>query len=105
MRRRQRRVVVQFSGNGPLAFSRLLGIVAEAVFVARKHDAGPRFPEVRGKSKTVERYPFFGNKTAGHRTPKPGYGRRVSVLPRTFGSAFRKYAANSGTPVHAGLFE
>ena len=65
MRRRQRRVVVRFSGNGPLTFPRLLDVVADTPIVARTRCAGPRFPEVRGKSKTAEHNAFFGNKTAG----------------------------------------
>lgn len=59
MRRRQRRVVVWFSDNGPLTFPRLLDVVAEAVFIARKHDAGSRFPEVRGKTKNCRAQPDF----------------------------------------------
>ena len=51
--------------NGPLRFPRLLDVVADAAIVARARDAGPSFPEVRGKSKTAEHNAFFGNKTAG----------------------------------------
>ena len=45
----------------------------------------------------------FGNKTAGHESTKPGSGRQISVLPRTFEISKRKYAANSGTPGHTSL--
>ena len=37
------------SGNGPLMFSRLLDVVADAANVARTRFVGPRIPEVRGK--------------------------------------------------------
>ena len=72
--------------------------------VARKHDAEPRFPEVRGKSRLAERNPIFGNKTAGQRSSKQGRGRLISVLPRTSGIGRRKYAANSAIPEHTALF-
>lgn len=49
MRRRQRRVVVRFSDNGSLTFSRQLDVVADAAIYALTRDAEPRFPEVRGK--------------------------------------------------------
>lgn len=49
MRRRQRRVVVRFSDNGPLTFLRQLDVVADAATYALTHDAEPRFSEVRGK--------------------------------------------------------
>lgn len=49
MRRRQRRVVVRFSDNGPLTFPRLLDVVEDAVIVARAYDTGSCFSEVRGK--------------------------------------------------------
>ena len=49
MRRRQRRVVVRFSDNGPLTFSRQLDVVSDAAIYAFTHDVEPRFPEVRGK--------------------------------------------------------
>lgn len=49
MRRRQRRVVVRFSDNGPLTFPRQLDVVADAANVARTRFAGPRISEVRGK--------------------------------------------------------
>lgn len=49
MRRRQRRVVVRFSGNGPLTFLRQLDVAADAANVARTRFAGHRISEVRGK--------------------------------------------------------
>lgn len=49
MRRGQRRVVVRFSGNGPLTFLRLLDVVSDVASVARARFAGPRIPKVRGK--------------------------------------------------------
>lgn len=49
------------------------------------------------KLKTAEHNLIFGNKTAGHRTPKPGPGWLILVLPRTSGIAAQKYTANSGT--------
>ena len=49
VRRRQRRVVVRFSGNGPLTFQWRLDVAAGAAIAARTRDTGPRFPEVRGK--------------------------------------------------------
>lgn len=104
MRRRQRRVVVRFSGNGPLTFLRLLDVAAGAAYVARTRFAGPRISEVRGKSETSERNPIFANKTAGRGRVKPGSGRPISVLPRTSGIAARKYAANSGSSEHNALF-
>lgn len=45
--------------HGPLTFPRLLDVVAEAVFIARKHDAGSRFPEVRGKIKNCRAQPVY----------------------------------------------
>ena len=63
-----------------------------------------RIPEVRGKSETTEHNPIFGNKTAGRGSVKPVSGRLISVLSRTSGIGFRKYAANSGTPEHTALF-
>lgn len=44
-----KKVVVRFSDNGPLTFSRQLDVVADAAIYAFTHDAEPRFPEVRGK--------------------------------------------------------
>ena len=96
MRRRQRRVVVWFADNGPLAFPRQLDVVADAANVARTRFAGPRNSEVRGKSKTSEHSPIFSNKTACCGRVKPGLVPG-SWLPRTSESARRKYAANSGT--------
>ena len=87
MRRRQRRVVVRFSGNGPLMFPLLLDVVADAADVARTRFAGPRISEVRGKSKTSEHNPIFANKTAGRGCLKLGSGRPILVFPRTFGNA------------------
>lgn len=49
MRRRQRRAVVRFSGNGPLTFPRQLDVVADAANVARTRFAGSHISEVRGK--------------------------------------------------------
>ena len=49
MRRRQRRVVVRFSGNGPLMFPLLLDVAADAFIAARAYDVGACFTEVRGK--------------------------------------------------------
>lgn len=37
------------SGNGPLMYSRLLDVVADAAFVARTCFAGPRISDVLGK--------------------------------------------------------
>lgn len=51
MRRRQRRVVVRFSGNGPLTFPRQLDVVADAANVARTRFAGSHISEVRGKNR------------------------------------------------------
>lgn len=59
MRRRQRRVVVRFSDNGPLTFSRQLDVVADAAIYAFTHDAEPRFPEVRGKIGNLRAQPDF----------------------------------------------
>lgn len=57
------------------------------------------------KLKTSEHNLIFGNKTAGRGSIKQGSGRLISVLPRTSEIAGRKYAANSGTPEHAVIFE
>ena len=56
------------------------------------------------KSETSEHNQIFGNKTAGRVSTKPGSVRPISVLPRTSGTARRKYAANSGTHEHTALF-
>lgn len=56
------------------------------------------------KSEISEHNPIFGNKTAGRGSVKPASGRPISVLPRTSGIAARKYAANSGTLEHTGIF-
>ena len=47
MRRRQRRVVVRFSGNGPLTFLRQLDVVADAAIAARTCDVKPLFRNPR----------------------------------------------------------
>lgn len=57
-----------------------------------------------GKIGNLRAHPDFTNKTAGHRSSKPGSGRSISVFPRTSGTARRKYAANSGTHEHTALF-
>lgn len=85
MRRRQRRVVVRFSDNGPLTFSRKLDVVADAANVARTRFVGPRISEVRGKSETSEHNPIFGNKTAGRGRVRPRLVGRSRFLPRTSG--------------------
>lgn len=59
MRRRQRRVVVRFSGNGPLMFPLLLDVVADAADVARTRFAGPRISEVRAKIENLRAQPDF----------------------------------------------
>ena len=59
MRRRQRRVVVRFSDNGPLTFPRLLDVVEDAAIYALTHDAEPRFPKVRGKIGNLRAQPDF----------------------------------------------
>lgn len=87
MRRRQRGVVVRFSGNGSLTFLRQLDVVADAVIYALTHDTETRFTEVRGKSETSEHNRIFVNKTAGRGSLKRGSGRPISIFPRTFGIA------------------
>lgn len=104
MRRRQRRVVVRFSGNGPLTFPRQLDVVADAVNVARALDLELKFRKCWEKSETLEHNVIFCNKTAGRGSVKAGSGRVISVLPRTSGIAARKYAANFGTSEHNVLF-
>lgn len=57
------------------------------------------------KSETAEHNSIFCNKTAGRGSAKPCPGRFFFDFPRTSGIAERKYAANSGTPEHAAVFE
>lgn len=54
-----KKVVVRFSDNGPLTFSRQLDVVADAAIYAFTHDAEPRFPEVRGKIGNLRAQPDF----------------------------------------------
>ena len=56
----------------PFEVSRLLDVVAEAVFIARKHDAGPRFPEVRGKIGNSRAQPDFWQQNRRSRKHKTG---------------------------------
>ena len=72
VRRRQRRVVVRFSGNGPLTFPRLLDVVADAANVARKRFAGPCISEVRGKIENLRAQPDFQQQNRRSRKPKTG---------------------------------
>lgn len=81
MRRRQRRVVVRFSDNGPLTFSRQLDAVADAATYALTHDAEPRFRKCGEKSETSEHNSIFGNKTVGCESVKPGSGRSTLIFP------------------------
>lgn len=62
MRRRQRRVVVRFSGNGPLTFLRLLDVAAGAANVARTRFAGLRISEVLEKIGNLRAQPDFPTK-------------------------------------------
>lgn len=105
MRRRQRRVVVRFSGNGPLTFLRLLDVAAGAANVARTRFAGLRISEVLEKNRKPPSATRFSNKTAGCGRLKSGPGSQISVLHRTSASACRKYAANSGNPEHTAFFK
>ena len=72
MRRRQRRVVVRFSDNGPLTFPRLLDVVADAAIDALTHDAGLRSPEVRGKIETCRAQLDFLQQNRRSRKRKTG---------------------------------
>ena len=72
MRRRQRRVVVRFSGNGPLRFRDNWMLSRKPFFVSRKHDAGPRFPEVRGKIENRRAQPDFWQQNRRSRKRKTG---------------------------------
>ena len=72
MRRRQRRVVVRFSDNGPLTFSRQLDVVADAAIYALTHDAEPRSPEVRGKIGNLRAQPDFRQQNRRSRKRKTG---------------------------------
>lgn len=68
VRRRQRRVFVRVSGNGPLRFRDYWMLSRKPFFVARKHDAGPHFPEVRGKIENRRAQPDF--RQQNRRSPK-----------------------------------
>lgn len=69
------------SGNGPLMYSRLLDVVADAAFVARTRFAGPRISQVRGKSETADHNLIFVNKTAGRGRVKHGSAWLILVSP------------------------
>lgn len=57
------------SGNGPLMYSRLLDVVADAAFVARTLDSESLFRKCGEKSETSEHNRIFSNKTAGRGCP------------------------------------
>lgn len=84
MRRRQRRVVVRFSDNGPLTFSRQLDVVADAANLLEHALQGLVFRKCGEKSETSEHNRIFANKTAGHGSAKRGSGRPISVFTPHF---------------------
>lgn len=67
-----KKVVVRFSDNGPLTFSRQLDVVADAAIYAFTHDAEPRFPEVRGKIGNLRAQPDFWQQNRRSRKRKTG---------------------------------
>ena len=87
MRRRQRRVVVRFSDNGPLTFPRLPDAVADAANVARTRFAGPRISEVRGKIGNLRARPDYFQQNRRSRVPKTGVWSPDLGFSHTSGNA------------------
>lgn len=84
MRRRQRRVVVRFSDNGPLTFLRQLDVVADAANVARTRFVGPRISEVRGKIGNLRAQLDFWQQNRRSWKGKTEAGRPISVFTPHF---------------------
>lgn len=88
-------------GNGPLTFPRLLDVVADTPIVARTRFAGPRFPEVRGKSKTAEHNAFLGTKpqvAEGQNRGLVGSSRFFPALPEAPARSMRQIPEPPSTP-------
>lgn len=86
MRRRQRGVVVRFSGNGPLMFPRLLDVVTDAANVARTRFTGSRISEVRGKVGSLRAQPDLCQQNRRSWKSKAGVRTDNLGFPRTSGN-------------------
>ena len=101
MRRRQRRVVVWYSDNGPLTFQRLLDDVADVAIVARTRFVELRFPEVRGKIEKLRAQPDFCQQNRSRGSLKQGSGRPILVfpaLPKAPAGSMRQILESPSTP-------
>ena len=70
-------------GNGPLMFSRLLGIVAGDLFMLELTMRAVFFGSA-GKTETSEHNPIFANKTAGRRSHNLGCLATIAIIPFTY---------------------